>query len=81
MPKCIIHSRTYPLWEACPECGKDQMVKNAASELFDACKQARDTIRQVGTVKMSSTIDIIKQRLAKAERACDEAIQLALRGE
>ena len=81
MPKCIIHSRTYALWETCSECNKADIMKNAAGELFNACKQARDTMRQVGTIKMSSTIDIIKQRLAKAERACDEAIQLALKGE
>lgn len=81
MPKCIIHSRTYELWATCSECNKDEIMKNAAGELFNACKQARDTIRQIDAVAMSSTIDLIKQRLAKAERACDEAIQLALKGE
>lgn len=81
MPKCIIHSYTYELWKKCSKCSKDEIMKNAAGELFNACKQARDTMRQVGIIKMSSTIDLIKQRLAKAERVCDEAIQLALKGE
>lgn len=65
----------------CVECNKIGVVEDAAGELFKACKQARDIMRQIGAIKMSHTIDLIKQRLAKAERVCDEAIQLALKGE
>ncbi|KKM04788.1 hypothetical protein LCGC14_1760770 [marine sediment metagenome] len=75
---------------AIDESRRDEAMKNAAGKLFKACEQARYAIRQVGTAKTPNIMNIIKreriirarkQILAEAEQACDEAIQLALRGE
>ncbi len=81
MPKCVIHSRKYPLWNGCPECNKDEIMKNAADELFKACEQARDAIHQVNVLAMVAHEPVVKKRLAKAEQTCDEAMRLALTGE
>ncbi len=70
---CVRHEQ-YSLDEnvICTECHREGLLKDAAGELFNACDQARDVIRKV---------DLLKQSLAKAEKACYEAMRLALTGE
>lgn len=81
MPGCTKHSHLSVLRDMCVECNKIGMVEDAAGELFNACKQTRDIIRQVSMVEMSGSIELIKKRLAKAEQICYEAMKLALTGE
>lgn len=81
MPWWCYEHEQHSMDDVCLKCQEKYLLENAAGKLFKACEQARDIIRQVGAIKMSHTIDLIKQRLAKVERACDEAIQLALKGE
>ena len=79
---CIRHGQySLDVDVICTECHKEKLLKDAAGELYNACEQARDTIRQVSIVEMSGSVDLIKKRLAKAEQICYEAMRLALTGE
>lgn len=78
MPWWCYKHKQHSMDDMCSKCQEEYLLANATGELFDACEQARDTMKQISAIKMPSSVDLIVKRLTKAARVCDEAIRLAL---